>query len=388
MKKFSKSLAVAVCLLTCFSLAFVHHSDARPWRPGQIPNGLNIEANEGDSCLTCHNNFGGGPRNAFGLDVEALVAAGSQEPFWSTELAQMDSDEDGFTNGEELQDPDGSWSAGDPDPGDVALVTHPGDANSFPQQVEPTSPADAWVAVLLGSNEVPPVETDARGLFVMKLHEEDGIFEYFLNVFDIENVSASHIHLGAEGENGGVEIPLEAPTDGSSMGQLEITPEQIESLKNGLFYVNVHTDQNPPGEVRGQIEDMPLEFAANLSGAQEVPPVDTDASGTASLTLSEDLTTLSYELTIMDIENVTMAHIHEAPRGENGGVIFPLAASSFQSLMDEIELNEEQLQALLAERYYFNVHTDQNPPGEIRGQIMFDAFTPVQSNIPAWELLK
>lgn len=46
------------------------------------------------------------------------------------ELAAIDSDGDGFTNGEELQDAGGVWTSGDI--GDPALVTNPGDINSFP----------------------------------------------------------------------------------------------------------------------------------------------------------------------------------------------------------------------------------------------------------------
>lgn len=390
MKMSVKTLSISVCIITCFTMAMVQHSDARPWRPDQAPNAYNIETNGGDECMTCHINGGGTERNAFGLDVEAIVTPNSGEPFWSAELAQMDSDGDGFSNGEELQDPEGTWSEGDPDPGDISLVTHPGDPNSFPQQTEP-GPADAWVAVLSGANVNPPIETDARGLFVMRLNEEDGSVDYYLNVFDLENVTASHIHLGAEGENGGVEHPLETPTEGFSSGQLEFSPEHIDDLRNGLYYVNVHTEQHGGGEIRGQLEDEPLEFTANLTGDQENPPVETDASGMATLMLSEDLTMLSYDLTIMDIENVTAAHIHEAPRGENGGVIFPIADGSFENASDEVELNEEQLNALLSENYYINVHTEQNGGGEIRGQIMFDAEDapgPSKVNVNVWQELK
>lgn len=79
----------------------------------RVPNGV-----VGD-CATCHVVifFGAAPRNAFGNDF----ARG--ERIWSAELAALDSDEDGQTNGEELGDPCGEWVAGEPAPrlDDVSL---------------------------------------------------------------------------------------------------------------------------------------------------------------------------------------------------------------------------------------------------------------------------
>ena len=57
---------------------------------------------------------------------------------WDKDFAETDSDGDGFTNGEELQDPEGNWREGDADPGDAAKVTNPGDPTSFPEEATPT----------------------------------------------------------------------------------------------------------------------------------------------------------------------------------------------------------------------------------------------------------
>ena len=96
--------------------------DARAWRSSQVPNGLIY------NCALCHlNPRGTGPLNEFGNDVNSRVAKGSRLVFWSEELARLDSDGDGFTNGEELNDPDGDGIASNDDP-----VTHPGDADSKP----------------------------------------------------------------------------------------------------------------------------------------------------------------------------------------------------------------------------------------------------------------
>ncbi len=348
-------------------------SSARPFRPDKIPNGRI------NSCDNCHV-FPGGPRNAFGLEVEELVDPNSRAEFWGPDLAQQDADGDGFTNGEELQDPNGEWSEGDPQPGDPSLVTNPSDPEDFPEDIGPTSPADAWITALSGS-------TEGRGTAIFKLHEGDMLLDYNLNVFELENITASNILIGPPSNDGSIAHTLETPANGSSSGRLELTTEDIDNLKSGMLYVNVSTQQNPDGEISGQIMDEAPVFKAELNGEQQVPEaVETDATGTARLELSEDLATLAYELTIMNIQNVTAAHIHMGQRGENGDIIFPLADSSFQMISGEIELNEDQLATLLAEGYYINVHTVQNPPGEIRGQILFETFEEPTTDVAYWDL--
>jgi hypothetical protein len=76
----------------------------------------------------------GGPRNKFGQTVENGYLNGNNV-VWSPALANIDSDGDGFTNGQELQDPNGLWTAGATQPGDLNKVTNPGNANSFPTGV-------------------------------------------------------------------------------------------------------------------------------------------------------------------------------------------------------------------------------------------------------------
>ena len=96
---------------------------ARSWRVSQVPNGNSF------SCTLCHvRPNGAGPRNAFGDAVNAVVGRGSRAEFWSASLARLDSDVDGFSNGQELGDPDGD---GVPIP--EAQVTHPGDPASKPE---------------------------------------------------------------------------------------------------------------------------------------------------------------------------------------------------------------------------------------------------------------
>ncbi len=102
---------------------------SRSFRVDKIPNGNKF------NCANCHvSSAGGGARNDFGQDVEQRVTPGGTENFWDSSLANIDSDGDGFTNGVELQDPNGTWTSGSI--GNFSLVTNPGNANSKPN---PTS---------------------------------------------------------------------------------------------------------------------------------------------------------------------------------------------------------------------------------------------------------
>ncbi len=148
--------------------------------------------------------------------------------------------------------------------------------------------------------------------------------------------------------------------------------------------------QNDLKSSQGQVV---LNFRAHLSGDQVNvdPPLETEATGQAIFQLSKDGTELSYRLIVANIENVRMAHIHLAPAGENGPVVawlYPSAppAQKIEGRFDgnlatgvittedlSGPLDEDELSDLIyqmaAGNTYVNVHTDQYPRGEIRGQI-------------------
>lgn len=93
--------------------------------PNLIPNGTKF------SCGNCHfNPNGGGSRTAFGNAFRANAFS------WTKALAAMDSDNDGFSNGVELQDPNGEWTKSMPNAfGNPDLVTNPGNNASFPTSI-------------------------------------------------------------------------------------------------------------------------------------------------------------------------------------------------------------------------------------------------------------
>lgn len=70
---------------------------------------------------------------------------------------------------------------------------------------------------------------------------------------NVENVAAAHVHAGAVGENGDVVFPFDNPASPFSQ-TFDVTPEQVETFFAGGYYVNIHSQAFPGGEIRGQIE--------------------------------------------------------------------------------------------------------------------------------------
>ena len=114
---------------------------------------------------------------------------------------------------------------------------------------------------------------------------------------------------------------------------------------------------------------QPTAFMANLTSNQEVPRVDTDSEGSATVTLNAD-NTLTYAITTISLEEATAAHIHLAPAGQNGDILFTLTGGPTSWAGTTEVLSAEQVDALFAGNLYINVHTLANPNGEIRGQIV------------------
>jgi hypothetical protein len=106
-----------------------------------------------------------------------------------------------------------------------------------------------------------------------------------------------------------------------------------------------------------------------LTGAQEVPPVTTAASGTANIKVADD-GMVSGSVTTAGVVS-TMAHIHIAPAGQNGPVIVPLTKSGDNGYVVPAgaKLTPAQLAAYKMGSLYVNVHSAANKGGEIRAQL-------------------
>jgi CHRD domain len=123
------------------------------------------------------------------------------------------------------------------------------------------------------------------------------------------------------------------------------------------------------------LQAAPLSFKVGLTGAQQVPPVQTAATGTADLTYDPTVRLLTWNVSYGGLSGpATMAHFHgPATAGKNGPPVIWLkekGAAVESPIKGEATLTPEQAQQFTAGEWYINVHTQANPGGEIRGQVM------------------
>lgn len=141
-------------------------------------------------------------------------------------------------------------------------------------------PDHSFTATLDGSQEVPPRTTNASGRATFAVNMGHSRINFALQVFNIQNVVAAHIHCGAVGVNGPVGVTLFtgsfsgngnlahgkilAPDPGNGCGWADVAAV-VAAMQSGNTYVNVHTNDGiappntgpgdfPGGEIRGQIQ--------------------------------------------------------------------------------------------------------------------------------------
>lgn len=122
-------------------------------------------------------------------------------------------------------------------------------------------------------------------------------------------------------------------------------------------------------------------FVAELDGRFE--GVNTRASGRAVVVLSRG-ERADISVTVTSISDIIGAHIHRAPRGLNGPIIFflwrpaegpfgpgnPVGKTWTRFNPDPQALTEENVRDLRTGNMYVNIHTESRPSGEIRGQLV------------------
>lgn len=115
-------------------------------------------------------------------------------------------------------------------------------------------------------------------------------------------------------------------------------------------------------------------FGASLTSANEVPPVASPGHGDAQVTFDKSTRQLRWNVSYANLTGpATAAHFHgPAGPGTNAGVAVNLSPGGppQNPITGSTVLTEAQAQQLLAGQWYVNVHTQRNPGGEIRGQVM------------------
>jgi hypothetical protein len=119
----------------------------------------------------------------------------------------------------------------------------------------------------------------------------------------------------------------------------------------------------------------PESFKVALTGAQQVPPVETSGTGTADLTYDPATRVVTWNISYSGLSApATMAHFHgPAAAGKNGPVTVWLSKKGNapeSPIKGEATLTPEQAAQFTAGEWYINIHTSTHPAGEIRGQVV------------------
>jgi CHRD domain len=112
---------------------------------------------------------------------------------------------------------------------------------------------------LTGASQVPAVKTPGTGVAELSYDPETRLLSWTVTYSGLSGpVTMAHFHgPAAKGKNGPVQLWLTkqvgGPVESPIKGQATLTPEQAKELAAGEWYVNVHTQAHPAGEIRGQV---------------------------------------------------------------------------------------------------------------------------------------
>ncbi|HCZ16928.1 MAG TPA: CHRD domain-containing protein [Candidatus Accumulibacter sp.] len=113
---------------------------------------------------------------------------------------------------------------------------------------------------------------------------------------------------------------------------------------------------------------LAAEVKLTLSGANEVPPVTTAASGSGTIVVGDD-GSVAGSVSTTGVAG-TAAHIHRGAAGQNGPVLVPLVKEGDSYKVPAgVKFTAEQMSSFKAGELYVNVHSAANPGGEVRAQI-------------------
>jgi hypothetical protein len=127
----------------------------------------------------------------------------------------------------------------------------------------------------------------------------------------------------------------------------------------------VHVAPVAAGQAMGNAKAM-------LTGDAEVPgPGDPNGSGTVQVTFNPDTGEVCYELSVVDLQEATAAHIHKGEKGEEGPVAVPLDTPKTGAAKGCTKADVVVIEAMMQDPtdYYVNVHTAAFPKGAVRGQL-------------------
>ncbi len=221
-----------------------------------------------------------------------------------------------------------------------------------------------FVFHLSGDQEVPPSGSTARGGCYAELDSATRRLA-LVCTHNVSSPTIAHIHRGAAGVAGPVVFDLGDPSSPIE-ATWNMTPADVDDLLAGRLYVNIHAAGRPEGEIRGQMLVRTVDaFSFTANGAQEVPPTDSVHTGSCAADLANDASFVTIVCS-HNIPNPTSTHIHDAPPGVDGPVIYDFPNTS--PFSGNVPLTPRLIADFAAGFLYVNIHSPDYEEGEIRGQ--------------------
>ncbi|SEF92558.1 CHRD domain-containing protein [Nonomuraea solani] len=258
-------------------------------------------------------------------------------------------------------------------------------------------------ASLKGANEVPVEgmkvgDGDGSALAVFRIHGQR--VDYAIRWQNVDAPSGFHIHRGQSGENGEVKIPFIGEALPKSLHAIKgtVVVKDLDLLRRvvnnpGNWYANLHNTEFGGGAVRAQLHRVrPVELESLLShgfsttlttranGRQEVPAPGTkvgDSDGSAGWLVQPEGNRVWFASSWQKIGKPVGAHIHRAPKGQNGPVVVPFFAAekglprSVNGVAGSVTTDVATARRIWnnPKNWYVNLHTAKLPGGAVRGQL-------------------
>ncbi|HJW96325.1 MAG TPA: CHRD domain-containing protein [Thermoanaerobaculia bacterium] len=246
------------------------------------------------------------------------------------------------------------------------------------------APTSIFAFRLGGDLEVPQTNESARGGCFAQFDSATSTLS-MVCTHDVVEPTVMHIHHGAAGTTGTVAFDLGNPESPVEATWSNMSAGNVADLFAGNLYVNIHTAGRPGGAIRGQIVPRAVDVTSfYLNGANEVPPTDSSASGTCNTNLSDDAASLFVQCN-HTVAVPTASHLHDAPPGFDGPVVFDFPGSN--PFSGNVPLTPRLVADYEAGFLYVNVHSAAYDTGEIRGQA-FATLAPATNapTLSAWML--
>jgi len=217
------------------------------------------------------------------------------------------------------------------------------------------------------AQEVPPTGSFANGCGVAEL-SSDGTQLSVSIEHDVQSATGGDIHLAPPGVDGGMVFSF-ADANSPINEVWSIDTVSVKSLLNSQLYANIHSTANSDGEVRGQFKRDSVVFNSLLDGAQANGGAGTGSTavGFAVWQLSADQSQLTVYVE-HDIASPTDGHIHYGVPGVEGPIAYGFTSAA-SPISETWNLDPDDVDSLLNNGLYVNIHTAAFPSGEIRGQI-------------------